>query len=349
MARGPRRCGPARRPTSPRRSSSRPWGGVGPRPLGRSVHASTLRVTGARASDPGVHRRGTRWFVADPLRTVDAEPDLSVLRSVFQPIVDLATGAVVAHEGLTRGPPGAWHRPEDLFARARAAGHLAELDEHCRRLALATALAAGAAGPSVLFLNIEPDGIPAGPPPPDAVTFARQGGRIVLEFTERALTGDPARLQWFAGRLRHVGIAVALDDVGSHPASLALLPFLRPGGRQARPAPRPGTPRRGRRARRGRGGRLRRAQRRRRARRGHRDRRARARRPGPRRDPRPGLPLRPPRRAGPDAGHAATRRPEGPDGPAARGAGPAQPVRRGRPRPPAAARDRSRRCAPPRH
>ncbi len=166
--------------------------------------------------------------MADPLRVVDAALDLVGLRTVFQPIVDLATGAVVAHEGLTRGPAGAWHRPEDLFARARAEGHLAELDEHCRLLALRTALAAGAAGPSVLFLNIEPDGIPSGPPPPDAATFAQRGGRLVLEFTERALTGDPARLQWFATRLRHVGIAVALDDVGSHPASLALLPFLRP-------------------------------------------------------------------------------------------------------------------------
>jgi EAL domain-containing protein (putative c-di-GMP-specific phosphodiesterase class I) len=166
--------------------------------------------------------------VADALRVVGAEPDLTGLRSVFQPIVDLATGAVVAHESLTRGPAGPWHRPEDLFARARTEGHLAELDEHCRRLALATALEAGAAGPSALFLNIEPDGIPIGPPPPDAVAFMARGGRIVLEFTERALTGDPARLQWFATRLRHVGIAVALDDVGSHPASLALLPFLRP-------------------------------------------------------------------------------------------------------------------------
>jgi EAL domain-containing protein (putative c-di-GMP-specific phosphodiesterase class I) len=166
--------------------------------------------------------------VVDPLRAVDAVPDPAGLRSVFQPIVDLTTGAVVAHEGLTRGPAGAWHRPEDLFARARAAGHLAELDEHCRRLALAAALDAGATGPSTLFLNIEPDGIPTGPPPPGAVTFMARGGRIVLEFTERALTGDPARLQWFATRLRHVGIAVALDDVGSHPASLALLPFLRP-------------------------------------------------------------------------------------------------------------------------
>ncbi|NMO93265.1 EAL domain-containing protein [Actinomycetospora sp. TBRC 11914] len=166
--------------------------------------------------------------MADALRVVDTEPDLSRLQTVFQPIVDLTSGAVVAHEGLTRGPAGAWRCPERLFRHARGQGRLAELDEHCRQLALATALEAGAAGPSALFLNIEPDGIPLGPPPPAAVTFLERGGRIVLEFTERALTGDPARLQWFATRLRHVGIAVALDDVGSHPDSLALMPFLRP-------------------------------------------------------------------------------------------------------------------------
>ncbi|MCD2196408.1 EAL domain-containing protein [Actinomycetospora endophytica] len=166
--------------------------------------------------------------MTDALRAVDAEPELSGLTTVFQPIVDLSTGAVVAHEGLTRGPAGEWHCPEKLFRHARSRGELAELDEYCRVLALRTALAAGSAGPSALFLNIEPDGIPLGPPPEEAVTFLRGGGRLVLEFTERALTGDPARLQWFATRLRHVGIAVALDDVGSHPSSLALMPFLRP-------------------------------------------------------------------------------------------------------------------------
>jgi EAL domain-containing protein (putative c-di-GMP-specific phosphodiesterase class I) len=166
--------------------------------------------------------------VTDALRVVDTELDLARLSTVFQPIVDLTTGAVVAHEGLTRGPSGAWRCPETLFRWARARSRLAELDEQCRQLALATARAAGAEGPSALFLNIEPDGIPSGPPPPAAVTFLERGGRIVLEFTERALTGDPARLQWFATRLRHVGIAVALDDVGSHPDSLALMPFLRP-------------------------------------------------------------------------------------------------------------------------
>ncbi|MDL5156935.1 EAL domain-containing protein [Actinomycetospora termitidis] len=165
--------------------------------------------------------------VADPA-SAELTAAMDGLTTVFQPIVDLATGGVIAHEALTRGPAGVLARPEQLFDRARSEGRLAELDELCRIRALEATVAAGDDGPSTLFLNVEPDGIPVGEPPPVAREFARHGGRLVMEFTERALTADPARVQWFANRLRHVGIAIALDDVGSHPGSLALMPFLRP-------------------------------------------------------------------------------------------------------------------------
>ncbi|MEJ2871672.1 EAL domain-containing protein [Actinomycetospora sp. OC33-EN08] len=166
--------------------------------------------------------------VAGSVGSVELAAAMGALDTVFQPIVDLATGGVIAHEALTRGPAGVLARPEQLFERARREHRLAELDELCRVRALEAALAAGADRPDTLFLNVEPDGIPIGPAPAPAVEFVRAGGRLVLEFTERALTADPARVQWFANRLRHVGIAVALDDVGSHPSSLALMPFLRP-------------------------------------------------------------------------------------------------------------------------
>jgi hypothetical protein len=51
---------------------------------------------------------------------------------------------------------------------------------------------------------------------------------VVAEFTERDLTADPARLFAFADQVRARGFHLALDDVGAHPASLALMPFLRP-------------------------------------------------------------------------------------------------------------------------
>ncbi|WP_433798377.1 EAL domain-containing protein [Actinomycetospora sp. CA-084318] len=172
------------------------------------------------------------WRVSGSRADAEAGDELSgamdSLTTAFQPIVDLATGGVIAHEALTRGPAGVLARPEQLFDRARVEGRLAELDELCRVRALEATLAAGDDGPTTLFLNVEPDGIPIGTPPAVAQEFLAGGGRLVMEFTERALTADPARVQWFATRLRHIGIAIALDDVGSHPSSLALMPFLRP-------------------------------------------------------------------------------------------------------------------------
>ncbi|HET9006074.1 MAG TPA: EAL domain-containing protein, partial [Actinomycetes bacterium] len=45
---------------------------------------------------------------------------------------------------------------------------------------------------------------------------------------ERAVAGDPARLLAIVSQARRAGWGVALDDVGAAPASLAVLPFVRP-------------------------------------------------------------------------------------------------------------------------
>jgi EAL domain-containing protein (putative c-di-GMP-specific phosphodiesterase class I) len=149
------------------------------------------------------------------------------LRAVYQPIVDLATGRPVAYEALARGPVGTpLERPDALFAAARAGGLLAALDDACRAAALRGARRAGLAQPWTLFVNTEPE----------AVAGTRFGAepdwagrpRIVVEFTERALVRDPAGLLRTVARVRELGYGVALDDVGAEPASLALLPLLRP-------------------------------------------------------------------------------------------------------------------------
>ncbi len=51
------------------------------------------------------------------------------IHAVYQPIVDLKTGDVVAYEALARGPVGSGlESPDRLFGAARQAGLLAELD-----------------------------------------------------------------------------------------------------------------------------------------------------------------------------------------------------------------------------
>ncbi|MGY1664116.1 EAL domain-containing protein [Geodermatophilus sp. SYSU D00705] len=152
------------------------------------------------------------------------------VRSVFQPIVELDTGRVVAYEALARGPEGPLERPDALFAAARAAGRLAELDAACRAAALSGALEAGLRAPLTLFVNVEPEVLDRAPMEELlAIASAAPGGlRVVLEITERALATRPAELLRTVERVRAVGWGVAVDDVGAEPLSLAFMPLLRP-------------------------------------------------------------------------------------------------------------------------
>jgi EAL domain-containing protein (putative c-di-GMP-specific phosphodiesterase class I) len=94
---------------------------------------------------------------AAPATAIDDVLRDGSVRSVFQPIVELDTGRVVAYEALARGPQGPLERPDQLFAAAREAGRLAELDAACRKAALTGALAVGLAAPLTLFVNVEPE------------------------------------------------------------------------------------------------------------------------------------------------------------------------------------------------
>lgn len=148
----------------------------------------------------------------------------------FQPVVALATGEVVGYEALARGPRGTpLERPDRLFAAARAAGRLDELDWLCQRLALRAALEAGLRHGQVLFLNVEPDA--SGFMPLELRTlYAHATTRmtVAVEVTERALTERPAALLGHVADMRALGCAVALDDVGAAAGSLAMLPVLAP-------------------------------------------------------------------------------------------------------------------------
>ena len=58
------------------------------------------------------------------------------LHSLFQPIISLSERRILGYEALTRGPSNSpLHSPINLFAVARHAGRLSELDMACRESA----------------------------------------------------------------------------------------------------------------------------------------------------------------------------------------------------------------------
>ncbi len=149
------------------------------------------------------------------------------VRSIYQPIVDLDSGSTVGYEALARGPRDhPLERPDVLFAAARAAGRIGELDRACLDAALRGARLAGLAAPWTLFVNVEPEC--ADQALRETVDADGSRVRVVIELTERKLTANPVELLHLVERVRGRGWGIALDDVGAHRASLALLPLLRP-------------------------------------------------------------------------------------------------------------------------
>ncbi|MBB4690608.1 sensor domain-containing phosphodiesterase [Paractinoplanes abujensis] len=157
--------------------------------------------------------------------------DRRAVTTLFQPLVEIASGRVLGYEALSRGPAHSpWESPATLFAAARAAGRETELDWICRARAYEAALTAGLDPALSWFVNMEPAAARTACPADLApvVAYARHHLRVVTEMTERAIAVDPSGLLTAAAACRTAGWGVALDDVGADPMSLALMPFVHP-------------------------------------------------------------------------------------------------------------------------
>jgi len=151
---------------------------------------------------------------------------------VFQPIVALDTATTVAYEALSRGPVDTpLESPDALFAAARSASRVIELDWTCRCAAFRAAFESGLRAPTRLFVNTEPLAVGAGCPTHLVADWmlAYRELDIVVELTERFLLDAPAELLRVRGTLEELGWELALDDVGAGDAGVALLPVLKPG------------------------------------------------------------------------------------------------------------------------
>ncbi len=176
-------------------------------------------------------RRGPAEAETTP-KVVTLGDAIAGVRAVYQPVVDLDTRQVVGYEALARGPVGALHDPDVLFAAAAAAGRTAELDWACRAVAIRGAVEGQLGRSRMLFLNAEPEVLARELPADVETAITREAKRypldVVVELTERELGPNLPGVLRAVERIRARGSRIAVDDVGADPASLALLPLLAP-------------------------------------------------------------------------------------------------------------------------
>lgn len=139
------------------------------------------------------------------------------IRPVFQPIVDLVSGAVVGHEALSRFD-AANNMPIDAwFAMANRVGMCFELETACLT-AIGKVASRSSTLPGYVSVNVSPRTLldyDFGALP----DLAQRGG-WVIELTEHSEVEDYARLSRRVEELRAQGFRIAIDDAGAGYASL---------------------------------------------------------------------------------------------------------------------------------
>lgn len=180
-------------------------------------------------TSPPPESRSEEALLREHLLDIIARRQLSAL---FQPIIHMQSGAVIAYEGLIRGPSDSpLHAPMNLFKAARANELMLEVEHLCRRVVLERF--AELALPGKLFLNVSPEIL--------LQREARHGqtlealaqiginpDRIIIELTENQPTYDYDAMREAVLHYRNMGFQIAIDDLGEGFSSLRLWSELRP-------------------------------------------------------------------------------------------------------------------------
>ena len=156
------------------------------------------------------------------------------LRSVYQPIIELQTGRVYAHEALVRGPRAMpLQSPDALFAAAQREGLLLNFELACVVVALQSWVAAGQSGR--LFVNVSANALVQATRRRSIESIVEDIGALgftpnslTLEITEHEHVVDVEAFLESARQLRSAGLRFALDDFGDGRSSLRLWAELAP-------------------------------------------------------------------------------------------------------------------------
>lgn len=146
----------------------------------------------------------------------------------FQPIVDLASGEIFAHEALVRGKHGA---PAGQILGAVDARNRYAFDQLCRVRAIEQAAALGIR--NAISINFMPNAVyePVNCLRTTLRTAERTGfplDRLIFEFTETERIPDTGHVKRIIEEYRRFGLQTAIDDFGAGFSGLNLLADLQP-------------------------------------------------------------------------------------------------------------------------
>jgi len=151
-------------------------------------------------------------------------------RLLFQPQVDLETGAVVGVEALVRWdhPCRGLLTPDAFIPMAEATGIIADLDDWVLGAACVQARAWHDAGHELpVAINISPRRLAAGGLAERVeralADTGLPGSALEIEITESSAVENDEDTIWTLQRLRSRGVAVAIDDFGTGHSSLGRL------------------------------------------------------------------------------------------------------------------------------
>jgi EAL domain-containing protein (putative c-di-GMP-specific phosphodiesterase class I) len=165
-----------------------------------------------------------RTAVLGEVARVRAVLDSGWIRMVFQPVVRLEDGVLVAYEALARFDDPDFPTPAHAFAAAARAGIGVELEV----LAVERALDRLVDIPDGLWLGVNLSAEALVVPAVQELLLRSAHCRLGVEITEHTEVQDYAPLAAATERLRAAGIQIGVDDAGAGYASFRHILKLRP-------------------------------------------------------------------------------------------------------------------------
>lgn len=192
------------------------------------LFAPRMLYNAVREAKDNAERRETRYYAAMRERLIRVVHDKAI-GTVFQPVVNLDTRAIVGYEALSRGPAGTeLENPEVMFELARDFDLVWDLEALCIENVMPWLDDVCARG--YLFFNLESQFIQQLHHRGTDVfaPFVECNRQIVIEVTERSAIRDYRTFRHTMHDLKRLGFKIAIDDCGSGYATLEAVAELQP-------------------------------------------------------------------------------------------------------------------------